>query len=1484
MKRLWIISLFGLAATVARGQVTLTTGDAFGSSSFNTAGNWSQALAPHSGTNYLVNVIQLRTPPDGNSYTFAGDSLTIGSSGQLSYKGTGTVGTITVTNLILNGGSITHLNGVGDLFRLAGNLNITAGSVIHAKQGVISLAGVLSGAGTITIPNSDGAGRTLVVSNSANTYTGSIVNNGSFTLAAGANLNFVIGASGVNNRVSGTGASTVFNGRFVFDLSNASTNLGDSWTIASAAGQSFGSTFSVDGFTRAGFGTGAGTWDISTNGVFYEFVTSSGILSVVAEPSATLDASSFYGSQPFAAAEADVLVSYCASYASSVGGEDNAQVLIANAFAGSNRDNDQSGTGARMRIVKFYQSNNDVINQTTVGGIVNWLSSNNANLADVVATGAVVGADLVEYICQCSDSSSIAGVAQQPGMYSALSPGSVFHIVVAHETGGHNYGRSHSDGLLNPKTIMLHNYCGGGANSYYSNPKIWLNGVQLLGDGASSCPAAGTPAVNGGDNSLPSADSAQGVADRRTRVLSAPSLNNVVLRWLFTNAPALAPAGTTIADQISAAPAIVRGTNAIFTGNALRLPGGTTGNVAVNSMAAYIDLPNGILSTRTNITIEIWATPLAAPNWARLLDFGRTVQAGDGLGAPGEYTGTPGSPAPGTTQSSDAITLSVAVGTDINQQRFEAKLDGAATNHNSGLPTVAGVAHHYAVTFTDGAGVYGSGGGRWQWYRDGDLASYLDVNYHLSSIEDVNNWLGRSLWSDDSNANTDYAEVRIHNVALSRGEVLANFLLGPYYSTTATVTLTNSDAAGSSSFNAAGNWSNGAAPSGANSYETFDFPLRTPASGSSFTFGGASLKVSGGTLLYKGTSSSTITVTNLTLNGGAVQHAGSGVCTLAGDVTVTTNGAQFNAVNGPINLAASLRGGGPVTFLGNTTTLAGNNSGFTGKTIIGNGVAGTVFVSSDAQFGPIPATFTSDQVAFNRGTLVTTSTMTISNNNRGWLIDISGATFNVGAGTTLTLSNRLSSPNTAGNVVAGAITKTGAGTLTLNNPNNSFKGTLFVDTSSTSANDGFVKLVNNIALSAARPVIFIRNNNNGSSTFQLDGSAGNLTVSQAFSVNCRNSAAPTIQNLAGTNTISGFITLLTGGSLFNIQSDAGRLIFTGDSQYLGSLTGGRTYAFAGAGDIVYSGRILDSTNGAPISLTKSGSGVLTLSSSNTYAAGTTVNGGTLLVNGSITGAVSVAGGATLGGAGTINGAVTMANGATLSPGSSAGTLTVNGNLALNDSTTLAFELGASSDRVAVTGNLTLDGILRVSNAGGFGLGNYTLLTYTGSLTDNGLVLQPLPGGLYGKVVAGGGAVVLQVFASQFDAWKSQYFASTNCAACAGDADFDGDGLSNTNEFLAGFDPTNSAAYLRILEVKSTGDDIVVTYLGAAGDANGSAGPKTNVLEFTAGAGGIYTNDFASTGQTNVLNTGTGMGVVTNLVDAGGATNSPARYYRVRVLP
>ena len=141
-------------------------------------------------------------------------------------------------------------------------------------------------------------------------------------------------------------------------------------------------------------------------------------------------------------------------------------------------------------------------------------------------------------------------------------------------------------------------------------------------------------------------------------------------------------------------------------------------------------------------------------------------------------------------------------------------------------------------------------------------------------------------------------------------------------------------------------------------------------------------------------------------------------------------------------------------------------------------------------------------------------------------------------------------------------------------------------------------------------------------------------------------------------------------------------------------------------------------------------------------------------------------------------------------------------------------------------------------------------------------------------------------------WKQQY-GFNPLDPTVTNADSDGDGFSNLQKYLAGFIPTNAAAYLHVISVATPGTNITVTYLGASGDTNYMPGiqSRTNVLDFTTGdASGNYTNGgWQDAGQTNILgvglsvNGGTGLGTVTNMTDFGGATNGPSRYYRVRVL-
>ncbi|MEG0051812.1 MAG: autotransporter outer membrane beta-barrel domain-containing protein [Comamonas sp.] len=129
-----------------------------------------------------------------------------------------------------------------------------------------------------------------------------------------------------------------------------------------------------------------------------------------------------------------------------------------------------------------------------------------------------------------------------------------------------------------------------------------------------------------------------------------------------------------------------------------------------------------------------------------------------------------------------------------------------------------------------------------------------------------------------------------------------------------------------------------------------------------------------------------------------------------------------------------------------------------------------------------------------------------------------------------------------------------------------------------------------------------------------------------------------------------------------------------------------------------------------------------------------VNAGQLQVNGSFGGPVSVTQTGELTGAGSINGAVDFSNGGVLI-GVQGRTLTVAGNLGLDGSSQVNIGLGAlpTSALFRVNGDLVLDGVLHVSDLGGFGAGIYRLFDYGGALTNRGLDM---------------GATLLDVFSKQ----------------------------------------------------------------------------------------------------------------------------------------
>jgi autotransporter-associated beta strand protein len=1006
----------------------------------------------------------------------------------------------------------------------------------------------------------------------------------------------------------------------------------------------------------------------------------------------------------FAAAEADLLVAFDNSYTDAVGGDDNAEVLAANSVAASNAINENSGTGGRMRICGYHKTWNQG-GRSSLGGYCGWMwNYGDGNLDDVTAAADAQGADLVAFICAPAAGEGAAAVAYQPGRYAAYGTGSFWNNVVAHESGGHNYGCDHRGGRVDPKTIMLHNYCGGGSQGWYSNPNIRLNGVRLLGEG--SCLGA---AVSGGDNAYLISTTAQGVADRNERQVRGSYLGALRHRWQFNRAATAAPHGTMVTDSISGATAVVRGQGAAFTGSGLRLPGGTTGNTAANSIAAYVDLPNGIFSAMPNFTVEIWATPLSTQNWMRVFDIGRTVQPGDGLGAAGEYTGTTGSPAPGATQSSDNLMLTACIGTDLGRQRFEAVLDGSNPQSvDSGLATNPGTLHHYAITFADTPA-----GGTISWFRNGALIGKRNVTFHTSQIEDVNNWLGRSMWSGDAMSHIDYHDLRIQNTALDPRQVAANYRIGP---NDAKVTLWANDAWGSSGF-LNGAWEGRSAPAAGLDFEVGTLRLLTPWDSSNHTFAGRSLSVTGGNLYLTAKSAKTTTVNDLRLSGGTVLSWGDGGSeqTLAGRITLADwNVNHLRGAWGPMTVSARLAGLGAMLYTENRISLTADNSTFTGQTIVGDGRFSTLRISSETNLGGNPPWFGGDWLTLNRGILETTATMTIDDANRGVRIGPSGGIFSPAAGTTLTLASPVTSP-AAGNTpqtapmdsnpILGILFIDGGGTVEMTHPNNSHNAELQV-------NRGELKLSGNGRINNGdhwMPItinaLFTSNQaldqtlrgsisgngtivKNGSGTLHLNGSnpftgtitiqagtlyanpgnaANNRALSQASSITVNSGG--TLR--AGTNGLFGWdgsqdkpVTVNPGGTLTangGTASDVGVGLITLNGGTLATLAGGATdwgsWRFDQAGDklLVTQNATVSATQvkfGNPAATIEVAAGK-TLDFTGTVA--DTTNGGISYLTKTGTGTLVLAGSNAYSGATAVN----------------AGTITVTGSIAAGSSVTVA---------------------------------------------------------------------------------------------------------------------------------------------------------------------------------------------------------------------
>jgi autotransporter-associated beta strand protein len=269
--------------------------------------------------------------------------------------------------------------------------------------------------------------------------------------------------------------------------------------------------------------------------------------------------------------------------------------------------------------------------------------------------------------------------------------------------------------------------------------------------------------------------------------------------------------------------------------------------------------------------------------------------------------------------------------------------------------------------------------------------------------------------------------------------------------------------------------------------------------------------------------------------------------------------------------------------------------------------------------------------------------------------------------------------------------------------------------------------------STAGNAVITNNNITSSIDFLNSSSAGNAVLTNSlgrlsFADTSTAGNATVITNFGGTTLFTGSST--GGNAAFTTRAggvfDVSGLTSTGMTA--GSIEGQGTY-FLGSKTLTVGGNNLStevsgtianggSSGGTGGSLEKAGTGILTLSGTNTYTGSTIVNAGALVVNGLIAASslTTVNSGAVLLGGGTVGSTLVNAGGVLVpGPAGTPGSMTVVGDLTIQRNAFYVVQvtpLAASSTNV--TGTASLDGTV----AAVFAPGIYLTRSYTILRADN----------------------------------------------------------------------------------------------------------------------------------------------------------------------
>jgi hypothetical protein len=260
---------------------------------------------------------------------------------------------------------------------------------------------------------------------------------------------------------------------------------------------------------------------------------------------------------------------------------------------------------------------------------------------------------------------------------------------------------------------------------------------------ASSESDAGLPAI---DAQLPTpldaavdagaaTDASGALADSAASDAASPSA--LILRYDF------AGTGTMVQDRIGSAHGEILG--------GAQLDG--SGGLTFDGTNDFVNLPNGLVSSRTSVTVMAWLSWGGGACWQRIFDFGSNSGGEDNVG-----------------NATSAFSLSPASCPNyIVTGLFE--LNSSLRAANAAALTV-GTSAQVALVMDGTRATIAS-------YVNGVAMGETAVTWQLSQLNDVNNWLGRSQWTQDKFLQGRLDEFRIYGAALSSAEIAALNARGP---------------------------------------------------------------------------------------------------------------------------------------------------------------------------------------------------------------------------------------------------------------------------------------------------------------------------------------------------------------------------------------------------------------------------------------------------------------------------------------------------------------------------------------------------------------------------------------------------------------------------------------------------------------------------------------------------------------------------------